>query len=163
MAHERIRYDQIKEALSAGQVERQVLLLPITVELTPAQRVELVTLAPDLDAFGFEVEPFDEFSMVIRAVPAILAQEDLSELVLALIEKFRGKNTESTFEAILDLIAATQACHGAVKVNMPLSNEKMQHLVDSLWRSSSPMFCPHGRPIVLTFSNDEIERNFFRK
>lgn len=163
VAHERIRYDRVKKALNARQVERQALLLPATIELTPDQWVEVESLARELSSFGFEVEPFDEHCVIVRAVPAVLAQEDPVELILNLIEKIRGKRSESTSEAILDSIAATRACKGAVKINMPLTLDKMQHLVDDLWRSQSPLFCPHGRPIVLTFSNDEIERNFHRK
>ena len=163
VAHERILYDQISEALENDAVERQALLMPMTIELSPHQAIILEELLPTVKRFGFDLEPFDGHTFVIREVPLFAQNEDIETLVGELIEKAQGKRGETALEAMIDLFAATKACKAAVKINMRLTPEKMNHLIETLWASSSPLFCPHGRPIILRFRNDEIEKNFLRK
>ncbi|CAM2067646.1 DNA mismatch repair endonuclease MutL [Sulfidibacter corallicola] len=163
VVHERILYDQISASLAAGAVERQALLVPQTIELTPAQIVDLEQVLPALRQFGFDLDPFDGNTYVIREVPIFLEGERLDTLVAELIEKARGERRETAIEAMIDHYAATKACKAAVKVNMRLTPEKMEHMLARLYESATPMFCPHGRPIVLRFSNEEIEKNFHRK
>jgi len=163
VAHERLLYDRIVAGLENDNLERQALLVPITIELSPHQAVELESLLPQIRKFGFDLDPFDGHTYVIREMPAFLSQENLSDVVVELIEKAQGQRHETALESMIDYLAATRACKAAVKINMSLTEEKMQHFIDRLWASSSPMFCPHGRPIVLTFSNEEIEKNFLRR
>lgn len=161
--HERLLYDQIKAALANDSVERQVLLLPETLELSPAQAVEFEKILPVVRRFGFDLDPFDGNSFLLREVPAFLEHGDLRSMVDEIIEKAQGQREETAIEALIDLFAATKACKAAIKINMSLTREKMEHLVDRLWASSSPLFCPHGRPVVLKFTNEEIEKNFLRR
>jgi len=163
VAHERILYDQISADLAAGEVERQALLVPVTLELSPSQTVVLQDLLPTIRKFGFDLDPFDGNTFVIREVPVFAKGMDLKLLVTELLEKAQGKRRETLLEAMIDHFAATKACKAAVKVNMRLETIKMSHLVEKLLRSSSPMFCPHGRPIILKFRNEEIEKNFHRR
>ena len=163
VAHERILYDRITESLEQDRVERQALLVPVTIELTPQQSVELRQLLPAIRKFGFDLEPFDGHTYVVREIPPFFSGENLESLVVELVEKVQGQRQESLMETLTDHFAATKACKAAVKINMHLTPEKMTHLMDELWRSSSPLFCPHGRPIVLKFSNEEIEKNFLRR
>ncbi len=163
VAHERILYDQICAELEAGEVERQALLVPITVELSPQQAVMMSRLLPELRRFGFDLDAFDGNTYMIREVPASLTGENLERMVVELVDRVQGTRTDSLMEAIIDHFAATKACKAAVKINMRLTPEKMRHLLERLWSSSSPLFCPHGRPIFLRFKNDEIERNFLRR
>ncbi len=163
VAHERILYDQISAALAENRVERQALLVPQTIELSPAQAVDFEQVKPTLAQFGFDVDPFDGHTFVIRERPVFVAGENLEKLVGELIEKARGERVETALEAMIDHYAATKACKAAVKINMSLTPEKMKHLIRELYDSATPMFCPHGRPIVLKFSNEEIEKNFFRR
>lgn len=163
VAHERILYDRICAELEAGEVERQALLVPITVEFSPQQAVMMERLLPDLRRFGFDLDAFDGNTYLIREVPASLTSENLERMVVELLDRVQGTRSDSLMEAIIDHFAATKACKAAVKINMRLTPEKMRHLLERLWSSSSPLFCPHGRPIFLRFKNDEIERNFLRR
>ena len=163
VAHERILYDQISDALARDAIERQALLVPVTLELSPHQAVILEELMPVVKKFGFDLEPFDGNTFIIREVPVFAQNEDIETFVAELVEKAEGKRGETALEAMIDLFAATKACKAAVKINMRLTGEKMNHLIETLWASSSPLFCPHGRPIILRFRNDEIEKNFLRK
>lgn len=163
VAHERILYDQISADLAAGEVERQALLVPVTLELSPAQTVLLQELLPAIRKFGFDLDPFDGNTFVIREVPLFAVGMDLKMLVTELLEKAQGKRQDTMMEAMIDHFAATKACKAAVKINMRLETAKMSHLIEKLLRSSSPMFCPHGRPIILKFRNEEIEKNFHRR
>jgi len=163
VAHERILYDHIKAQLADGSLETQVLLVPETIDLTPQQATELSLLLPAIRQFGFDLDAFDGSSYVIREVPLFARDQDLETLVVELLEQAQGRRHETTIEDLIDHFAATKACKAAIKINMHLTPEKMNHLVDTLWASSSPLFCPHGRPIILRFSNDEIEKNFHRK
>lgn len=163
VAHERILYDQVSRSLAAGEVERQQLLVPVQVELTPKQAVALREILDEVQRFGFDLDPFDGNTYVIREAPAFLGKENLEHLVVELIEKAQGKHGETALEAMIDHYAATKACKAAVKINMRLTSEKMLHLLEALWATDTPLFCPHGRPIILRFRNDEIEKNFLRK
>ncbi|MDJ0838435.1 MAG: DNA mismatch repair endonuclease MutL [Acidobacteriota bacterium] len=163
VAHERILYDRIKEQLEEGTIERQGLLVPMTIELTPQQAVEMTQLLPKIRQFGFDLDAFDGNTFVIREVPTFAQNEPVEKLVVELVEKAQGQRRETTLEDIIDHFAATKACKAAVKINMHLTPEKMNHLLDTLWKTSSPLFCPHGRPIILRFSNEEIEKNFHRR
>lgn len=164
VAHERILYDQIKAGLEHHDIETQALLVPIMVELTPDQAVDLENLMPTLKKFGFDLEPYGHHTYAIREMPTFVKQADLERQVTELLAKASGERQQETMvEEILDHFAATKSCKAAIKINMRLTPEKMEYLVAELWSSSSPLFCPHGRPIILRFSNDEIEKNFFRK
>ena len=163
VAHERILYDQITESLDRGELERQKMIVPITVELTPQQATELEQLKPSLERFGFDLDAFDGSTYVIREMPNFAVGADLESLVAELVEKAQGLREDTAMEAMIDHFAATKACKAAVKINMRLTPEKMDHLIDRLWASSSPLFCPHGRPIIQRFRNDEIEKNFLRR
>lgn len=163
VAHERILYDEICESLASGDVERQALLVPVTLEVSPSQAVILDELLPTIRKFGFDLDPFDGNTYIIREVPLFAMEQDLKLLVTELLEKAAGKRQETLMEEIIDHFAATKACKAAIKINMRLEKQKMQHLVNRLLKSSSPMFCPHGRPIILKFLNEEIEKNFHRR
>jgi DNA mismatch repair protein MutL len=161
--HERLLYDEIRQAFDSQSIERQILLLPEPVELNPGQRAELERLLPLVQRFGFDLDPMDGNCYLVREVPAFLAGGDLGSLVGEILEKAQGLREETAVEALIDLFAASKACKAAIKINMRLTREKMEHLLARLWRSGSPLFCPHGRPVVLSFPLAEIERNFLRR
>jgi len=163
VAHERILYDQISAELARGQVERQPLLVPITIELTPQQAVEREHLLPYVRRFGFDLDAFDGNTYVIRETPVFLEGQDVARVVVELLEKAQGTRSVTLIEAMTDHFAATKACKAAIKIRMRLTIEKMNHLIDTLWASSSPLFCPHGRPLILRFRHLEIEKNFLRR
>ncbi|HSW39562.1 MAG TPA: DNA mismatch repair endonuclease MutL, partial [Acidobacteriota bacterium] len=162
VAHERILYEQIARQMQRDAVETQGLLIPISLELTPAQKALLERMAPDLKRNGFHFEPFGGSSILIRSIPAITGQADARNLLLEILEGLESEERTLDIEKMRDRIAVKTACRAAVKVNTPLGLEKMQWLIDQLSLARIPLSCPHGRPIILRFTMNEIEKNFGR-
>ena len=162
VAHERVLYERTLERLTAGRLQSQRLLTPILVEMAAAARQALVTRVTDLDRLGFEVEEFGGAALKVSAVPAILGVEDAAATLRTLGEDLDGFDRGSPAEAALKLMAATIACHAAVKANYPLTYEKMAHILTELAATSYSTICPHGRPVMLRLTRREIERNFER-
>ena len=163
VAHERILFDQIFESYRHNSIETQMLLVPLTIELTGAQVIRLNESLPLLRTFGFDIDRFDGNTFVVREVPGFLPHADVQSMVLELIEKAQGQTGETAIETLIQHMAATKACKAAVKINMRLTIDKMQHLVNELYRSQTPLFCPHGRPVVLRMTDFDIEKNFLRR
>jgi DNA mismatch repair protein MutL len=162
VAHERVLFEQVMEKLTAGRLPSQRLLTPMLIELSPAQRQALAPHAATLDRFGLEIEEFGGGSVRLSAVPAVLDPADCEAAVRALAEDLEGLDKGSRVEDALRGIAATMACHAAVKANYPLTMEKMHYILEELRRTAYSSVCPHGRPVVLRISRREIEKNFQR-
>jgi DNA mismatch repair protein MutL len=162
VAHERILYENLAAAMQTSGVESQGLLVPLTIELLPHQIVLLEKMMPELNSNGFQVEHFGGTSVLIRSVPAVAGDADCQKLLSEILEGLEAEDRTLDLERIRDRIAVSTACRAAIKINMPLTMEKMQWLLDQLARTRIPTNCPHGRPVILRFSMYEIERNFGR-
>jgi DNA mismatch repair protein MutL len=162
VAHERVLFEQMLERLTTGRLESQRLLEPIVVDLAPAERQALRAHAADLDRLGFDVEEFGGASVRIAAIPALLPAETSVAAVRALGHDLEGFDRGARVDEGLRRIAATMACHAAVKANDPLTPEKMQYILAELRRTAYSSVCPHGRPVVLRLTRREIEKNFQR-
>ncbi len=162
VAHERVLFEQLMEKLTAGRLESQQLLMPIVIELSSAQRQTLAAQRATLARFGLEIEEFGGDSLRLRAVPAVLDPAQCKAAVRALAEDLEGLDRGSRIEDALRRIAATMACHAAVKANYPLTMEKMRYILEELRRTAYSSVCPHGRPVVLRITRREIEKNFQR-
>jgi DNA mismatch repair protein MutL len=162
VAHERVLFEQVMERLTAGRLESQRLLAPMIIELSPAQRQALAQNAAVLDRFGLEVEEFGGDTVRLSAVPALLEPAECAAAVRALAEDLEGLDRGSRVEDALRRIAATMACHAAVKANYPLTQEKMRYILEELRRTAYSSVCPHGRPVVLRITRREVEKNFQR-
>jgi DNA mismatch repair protein MutL len=162
VAHERVLFEQVMERLTAGRLESQRLLAPMLVDLSASQRQALAAHGEALLRFGFEVEEFGGDSVRLCAVPALLAASESAAAIRALADDLEGLDRGSRIDDALRRIAATTACHAAVKANYPLTREKMQFILDELRRTAYSTVCPHGRPVVLRLTRREIERNFQR-
>jgi DNA mismatch repair protein MutL len=162
-AHERILYEQLVRQAEGSQVDRQSLLFPLTLELDPERSARLGAGQEKLDRLGFRLEPFGERTWLIREVPALLGNADTGALLRDLADDLGAANSQGEVERVLDRLAATTACHAAVKVNFPLTTEKMSYLLDELGKTITPMTCPHGRPVVLRMAHRELEKNFHRR
>ena len=162
VAHERVLFEQVMETLTSGRLESQRLLTPIIVEMSQAQREALAQHRTTLERFGLEVEEFGGDSLNLSAVPAILQPAECEAAVRALAEDLEGLDKGSRVEDALRKIAATMACHAAVKANYPLTLEKMRYILEELRRTSYSSVCPHGRPVVLRITRREVEKNFQR-
>jgi DNA mismatch repair protein MutL len=162
VAHERVLFEQHLLARRAGQIEAQRLLMPMVIELAPRQIVIFEKIAEELAANGFEVEPMGPRSVAIQAVPAGIAADDAEKLLTEILDGIERENAAISIETLQAKIAASTACHAAIKVNMPLDQTKMEWLLAELAKTDCPMSCPHGRPVVLRYSVKEIERAFQR-
>jgi DNA mismatch repair protein MutL len=162
VAHERVLFEQVMEKLTSGRLASQRLLTPILIEMMPAERQALARHRETLDRVGLEVEEFGGDSLRLAAVPAILEPGECEAAVRALAQDLEGLAGGTGVDDALRRIAATMACHAAVKANYPLTMEKMRFILDELRRTAYSSVCPHGRPVVLRLSRREIERNFQR-
>jgi DNA mismatch repair protein MutL len=162
VAHERVLFEQIAERLTSGRLESQRLLTPMLIDLSPAQRQALAAHRDTLDRFGMEVEDFGGDSLRLSAVPTLLNPSECEATVRALAEDLEGLDRGSRAEEAIRRIAATMACHAAVKANDPLTLTQMRYILEELRRTAYSSVCPHGRPVVLRLSRREIEKNFHR-
>jgi DNA mismatch repair protein MutL len=162
VAHERVLFERFLEALTAGRLESQRLLEPMILQVPPAGRQALVAHADDLERFGFEIAEFGGDSVRVSSVPAMLSPSESAAAVRALADDLDQLDQGSRMQEALRRIAATTACHAAVKANDPLTFEKMVHILEELRRTAYSTVCPHGRPVMLRLTRREIERNFQR-
>jgi DNA mismatch repair protein MutL len=162
VAHERVLFEQVMERLTAGRLESQRLLTPIILELSPTQREALKLHAVTLERIGMEVEEFGGESVRLSSVPALLAPSECEAAVRALADDLEGLGSGTGVDEPLRRIAATMACHAAVKANYPLTLDKMRYILEELRRTAYSSVCPHGRPVVLRLTRREIEKNFQR-
>jgi DNA mismatch repair protein MutL len=162
VAHERVLFERIMEKLTSESLESQRLLIPVVMELPAAERAALISKADALARFGFEVEDFGGDSIKVTAVPALLDPNECDAALRALAEDLEGLDRGLRIEDSLKQIAATTACHAAVKAHYPLTLEKMHHILEELRATAYSTVCPHGRPVMLRITRREIEKNFDR-
>jgi DNA mismatch repair protein MutL len=162
VAHERVLFERITERLTSGTLESQRLLVPMLVEMSAGGRQALLAHASDLERLGFEIEEFGGDALRVNAMPALLGREDGDAALRALAEDLEGLDRGAGVDAAIKRIAATTACHAAVKANYPLTHEKMAHILDELRRTAYSTICPHGRPVMLRITRREVEKNFQR-
>ena len=162
VAHERILFDKYRALESERRTESQQLLVPETFDLTPAQAAVFDDLAPELENYGFELMRLSGRTVAIKATPADLPGSEARNMLSELLETVDAEKKSTARETLRDEIAASLACHAAIKVNMPLAPEKMRWLIDRLLQTSSPTTCPHGRPVILRLATRDILKGFHR-
>jgi DNA mismatch repair protein MutL len=162
VAHERILFEQHLRARREGELGGQRLLVPLIVELNPRQLVVYEQIAEELRANGFEAELMGARSVAIQAAPAGISSADAERLLFEILDGIARENQAVSIDWLQSNIAASTACHAAIKVNTPLDTAKMEWLLGELAKTEYPMSCPHGRPVVLRYSVREIERAFKR-
>ena len=162
VAHERVLFDKYRALEAERRSESQQLLVPETFDLTPAQAAVFDELAPELEKYGFELMRLSGRTVAIKAVPADLPGSEARNMLFELLETVDAEKKSSARETLRDEIAASLACHAAIKVNMPLAPEKMRWLIDRLLQTSSPTTCPHGRPVILRLGIRDILKSFHR-
>ena len=166
VAHERILFEKILRDRQVEKVQRQRLLMPLLVELKASQIVTFARIAEELDRNGFEVEPFGPQTLAVKAAPVGLEGAALERMLAEVIEQSSSESQEpernEDLTALRTRIAASIACHSAIKVNTPLDPARMEWLLLELAKTSHPTSCPHGRPIALLYSWKEIQRAFHR-
>jgi DNA mismatch repair protein MutL len=162
VAHERILFDKYLQSETARPIESQNLLLPETIDLTPAQSQAFELIENDLENLGFGLMRLSGRTVAIKSIPTDVAPGDARNLFAELLDAIDLDKRSGPKSAFRDGIAASLACRAAIKINMKLTSEKMHWLVDGLLRTTSPTTCPHGRPVILRLSMKDIERGFQR-
>ena len=162
VAHERVLFEQHLRSRREGALTGQRLLVPIVVDLTPRQRAILEKISEELSANGFDVTPMGPQSVAIQATPAGVPNSDAERLLAEILDGIEREHQAISIDSLQSQIAASTACHAAIKINMPLDQTKMEWLLGELAKTESPMSCPHGRPVILRYSLREIERAFKR-
>jgi DNA mismatch repair protein MutL len=162
-AHERVRFEAIVDGLERAAVESQRLLAPLVVDLPPRVRPLLEEHAGALAALGFDAEPFGAGSVRVRAVPALLGTRDpgpaLSRILQELLDR---EDADWSVSGSRDRMAATLACHSAVRAGEPLRAETMVAIVRDLATTAHPTLCPHGRPTSVRIPREDVSRWFGR-
>jgi DNA mismatch repair protein MutL len=166
VAHERVLFEKILRDRQVEQVQRQRLLMPLLVELKPEQMVVFARIAEELENNGFEAEPFGPQTLAVKAAPVGLEGAALERTLAEVIEQSTEDSHEPAQNEELNRlrtrIAASIACHSAIKVNTALDQKRIEWLLLELAKTRHPTSCPHGRPIALLYSWKEIHRAFHR-
>jgi len=173
-AHERVLFERLRQALADEKPQRQALLVPIACELPRSTADVLVEHAELLDRAGFELEPAESglrggLRVNIRAVPAVLsmrAEPDWAELLeetAATLRDAEGEGARAGLEAALHGVLATAACHAAIRKGDRLDPREVQGLLEALDDTVWFPNCPHGRPVLLSWPEIELERRFGRR
>lgn len=162
VAHERVLFERVMQRLTNGDLESQRLLVPLLIEMAPAAQQTLLDRSAVLKRLGYEVESFGEGTIKVSALPALLGTADSAKALVSLAEDLEGLDHGAQVQQALQQIAATTACHAAVKANYPLTYEKMTHILEELRATAYSTVCPHGRPVMLRLTRREIEKNFER-
>lgn len=161
-AHERIVFEQLKRQSNARRPAAQRLLLPETIDLGFRETQILEKLAPELDQFGLEIEPFGGNTFVIKAVPTLLDSSAISDLVTQLVEKTAEIGVGAEMETILDQCLMLMACHNAIRAHQQLTGTQIKAMLEQLDACDNPSHCPHGRPIWIQWRLKDLERQFQR-
>lgn len=162
VAHERVLFEKILRDRETESIQRQRLLMPLLIDLLPQQMVLLSEIAGELERNGFEVEPFGPHTIAVKAAPIGLEPPRLERMLMEVLEQPTASAQSENLGTLRTRIAASLACHSAIKVNMPLDTKRMEWLLAELAKTEHPTSCPHGRPIALRYSWKEIQKAFNR-
>ena len=160
VAHERVLFERVLRERKAGEGQR--LLMPLIVELSPGQQAVFAEISDELRHNGFEVELFGARTIAVKTAPAGVQPVDIEKMLLELLDQFQREEQVLNLDKVRHKIAASIACHAAIKINTPLEQNKMEWLLAELAKTECPMTCPHGRPVLLRYSVKEIQRAFKR-
>ena len=160
-AHERVIFERISaQQVTKDESPTQALLSPIAVDLTPTQQSLISTYCDALKDFGFEVESFGPGDYLLRAAPPDLRREDSGRALAELLDLLNRDDAPVEPKA---RVAASMACHAAVRAGQSLTTDEMRDLLRQLEACQLPQTCPHGRPTMLHLSSDELARRFSRR
>lgn len=162
-AHERVLYEKLWKGFTNRQLARQALLIPVVLEVSSSQSLiidEHFTLIREL---GFGIENFGDRAYIIKEIPSLLANCQIETLFVDMVDELEKELKAKKVEDVYQKMIISLACHAAIKANHPLSVEKMRYLVADLFKTTLPMTCPHGRPIILRLSQRDLEKGFLRR
>ncbi|MCK5695004.1 MAG: DNA mismatch repair endonuclease MutL [Desulfobacula sp.] len=161
-AHERIVYEKLKQRYHSLKAQSQTLAVPETLELNFRQSDLLSNMLEDLKTLGMIIEPFGDTTFVVKAVPAIIDEKEIKPIILEILEATLIKKDGFSKEQWLENSLILVACHGAIRANLNLSRVEIEKLVFDLEQCENPRHCPHGRPIMISWTKNQIEKLFKR-
>jgi len=161
-AHERVAFEKLRHQLDDGKVATQSLLIPQSVELSAGEMMLVERKLDVLERFGFSLVPFGPGAYAITTAPALLPEGDYSQLVRQMVAELAEVDTSARLRQRLEERLATMACHSVIRANRKLESDEMRALLRELDQIEFATQCPHGRPVLLEFSRDELERMFKR-
>jgi DNA mismatch repair protein MutL len=161
-AHERVLYERLRREMGAGGVATQSLLIPQSIEFTGGEAMLLESQMAAFERFGFALEPFGPQAYAITAVPALLPEGDYRPMVRQMVAELAEIEKSERLRQQLDERLATIACHSVIRANRLLEMREMRALLSELDQIDFATQCPHGRPVLLEFSREELEKMFKR-
>ena len=162
VAHERILFEQVLAQRASGATESQRLLIPLVINLSAAQQIEYARIAEELNALGFETEPFGNRTVAVKSAPAGVPSGEIEKVLFEILEIAERELRRASLDDVRRAMAASIACRAAIKINMRLEPAKIEWLLRALAATSCPMSCPHGRPIALRYATRDILKSFHR-
>jgi DNA mismatch repair protein MutL len=160
--HERIIYEQLREKVLSGDIESQKLLVPEPVPLSPTEFALVLQAVPTLAKLGIAVEPFGGTTMLVSAYPAMLANQNPTEMLRAIVEHLTSSQSEIEHRDVVDDLLHMISCKAAVKAGDRLTPGEIEALLEHRTLCQDAHHCPHGRPTALVFSREELDRRFKR-
>ncbi len=160
-AHERLKYEELKRELAEREVTSQMLLVPVTVDLSAGEYVTYCENAVRFAEMGFEIEDFGSNTLLVRATPEALDEDELKDLVIELIDRF-AENSREIISSKMERALYTIACKAAVKANHSFDLKQLEVLLNAVLDLENINTCPHGRPIIITMTKKELEKEFKR-
>jgi DNA mismatch repair protein MutL len=161
-AHERIVYEQLKQRYKTLAVQSQALIVPETLELSFREASFLSEILEDFRTIGIEIEPFGGSTFIIKAVPSIIDEKEIKPLIVEIIETALVKKDGFSKNEWLEKCLILMACHSAIRANLNLGTLEIQKLMSDLEHCENSRHCPHGRPIMISWSKVQIEKLFKR-
>jgi DNA mismatch repair protein MutL len=161
-AHERVAFEHLRRQLDTGKVERQSLLIPQSVDLTAGEMMLLEQKLDVMERFGFFLEPFGPSSYAIKSAPALLPEGDYAQIVRQMVAELAEVDTSAKLRQHLEDRLATIACHSVIRANRKLEMHEMRALLEALDGIDFATQCPHGRPVLIEWSREDLDRLFKR-
>ena len=160
VAHERVLYEEALKAFESSSMASQTMLFPEVLEFSPDDFDGLLDVLPYLEKIGFKIKKQDESSIRIDAIPSEMSLGNEREVIREILDNFLKEQKQ--YSSFQEGLAAMFACKAAIKAGDSLMREEMQELINRLFATEHPYYCPHGRPIIVQMSLDELDGRFER-
>ena len=160
VAHERILFEEAIAAFDKHSMASQSLLFPEKMQFAPDEYSILLEILPYLEKIGFRMKQSGKDTVLIESIPSEMTWGREKDVIKDIIDNFESSHKK--YSSLQENIAASFACHAAIKAGDKLSTEEMRELVDRLFGTKHPYYCPHGRPIIIQLSLEELDKRFER-
>ncbi len=160
VAHERVLFEEALGAFEQQPMAAQTLLFPEVLEFSPDEYSVLLDVLPALEKIGFRLKEFGKHTVIVEAVPSVMGWGNEKGVIRDILDHYLEHNKRHS--SYQEAVAASFSCHAAIKAGDPLSKEEMQALVNQLFATKNPYYCPHGRPVIVQLTLAELDKRFER-